>query len=125
MQDYIIMLIVSVVAAIASYYINIIMKKGAVFGSAVVALISGIIFPHFLPRIGSKLAVIAATASYAGMCSVDKFPKLKEMIPVGIIACFIFNSVSLAYDGVGGKLGTIAAISCLSWMGIKKVFNIF
>lgn len=124
MQDYIVMLIVSVAAAMASYYINIIMNKGAVFGSAVVVLISGIIFPHFLPEIGSKLAVMAATGSYAGMCSTAKFSKLEEMIPVGIITGFIFNSVPLAYDGVGGKLGTIAAISCIAWMGIKKVFNI-
>lgn len=124
MQDYILILIVSVVAAIASYYINIIIKKGAVFGSAIVVLISGIIFPHLIPEIGTKLAVAAATGSYAGMCSTDKFPKLLEMIPVGLITGAIFNGVPLSYDGVGGRLGTIAAISCLTWMGIKKALNI-
>ena len=121
MNNNVTIIIVSVVAALASYYININLKRGGVFGAALVILIAGFALPHFFPETGSNLAVMATVAAYAGMIALPKFPKLWEMVFVGIIAGLIYIATSVAYVGVGGKLGTIAAISCLTWYGIKKV----
>lgn len=117
-------IIVSIVAALATYYISINLGKGAVFASALVTLAAGIVFPHFLPDGGARLAIMATTASYAAMVAPAKFPKIWEMGIVGLIAGLIFIATSSAYVGVGGKLGTIAAISCLTWLGVKKVHSL-
>lgn len=114
-------IIVSIIAALASYYINVNLKRGGVFGAALVILVAGIVFPHFFPEKGSSLAVMATISAYAGMIAPAKFPKISEMVVVGFIAALVYIATSSAYVGVGGKLGTIAAISCLTWMGIRKV----
>ncbi|ABR50241.1 hypothetical protein Amet_4160 [Alkaliphilus metalliredigens QYMF] len=115
-------IITAIFGGMAAYYISIELNKGAVFGSAVVTLVSGIFLPHFIPGIGSTLAVVATTASYAGMVAVKNVPNLKEMSVVGFIVGAVFILTTPAYAGVGGKLGTIAAISCFTWIGIKKVY---
>ncbi len=122
-MEYVSIIIVSIIAALASYYININLKRGGVFGAAVVILVAGFIFPHFTPEIGGNLALIATISAYAGMISTAKFPHIWEMVFVGIIAGLVFIASLAAYAGVGGKLGTIAAISCLTWLGIKKVLG--
>ena len=34
----------------------------------------------------------------------------------------LFVAANSAYIGIGGRLGTIAAIACFAWLGFKKVF---
>jgi len=121
-MENIMILIVSILSGIATYTISNRLKKGGVFASASVTLISGIVFPYFFPEIGSNLMVVAACASYAGMVSVKNVPKLWEMVMVSAIAGSLFIVFNSAYQGVGGRLGTIAAISCFTWIGFKKVF---
>ena len=119
----IIIIVVAIIAGIVTYAIANILNKGAVFASAVVTLISGIIFPYFFPIMGNTLMVVAACASYAGMVAVKNVPKLWEMIMVSTIAGTLFIITSTTYAGVGGRLGTIAALSCLAWIGFKRVFS--
>ncbi|HLR20979.1 MAG TPA: hypothetical protein VK087_03140 [Tissierellaceae bacterium] len=121
-MDEIIILIISVIAGVVTYIIANVLKRGAVFGSAIVTLASGIILPYFFPELGSTLATAAACASYAGMISVENAPNIKEMAIISLIAGILFVAASSAYVGIGGKLGTMAAISCFAWLGFKKVF---
>lgn len=121
MED-IIILVVAIIAGVITYIIANILNKGAVFASAIVTLVSGIIFPHFFPSMGNTLMVVAACASYAGMVSVKNVPRIWGMIIVSSITGILFIIASTAYVGVGGRLGTIAAISCFTWLGFKKVF---
>ncbi|MCC5912189.1 MAG: hypothetical protein JJT76_17370 [Clostridiaceae bacterium] len=121
MENFIIIL-VSIIAALCTYYISIRLNKGAVFASATVTLVSGFIFPHFFPQIGGSLAAMATCASYAAMVSAAKFPKIEEMVVLGFINGLLFIATTSAFPGVGGRLGTIAAISGLSWLGMKKVY---
>ncbi len=121
MED-IIILVVAIIAGVITYIIANILNKGAVFASAIVTLVSGIIFSHFFPSMGNTLMVVAACASYAGMVSVKNVPRIWEMIIVSSITGILFIIASTAYVGVGGRLGTIAAISCFTWLGFKKVF---
>lgn len=115
-------LLVAIISGVATYAISNYLKKGAVFASATVTLISGIIFPYFFPETGSTLMVIAACCSYAGMVSVKNVSNIGEMIIVSVITGMLFVIFKSAYPGIGGRLGTIAAISCIAWIGIKKVF---
>lgn len=119
-----IILIVSAIAGMAAYYIAVIMGKGGVFGSAIVVLISGILFRYLETENMievSGLAVVATTASYAGMVAQKNVANLKEMAFVSLIAGLLFIASGNAYAGVGGKLGTIAALACFTWIGIKKL----
>lgn len=99
------------------------MGKGPVFASALVTLVSGIIFPHFFPEGGGTLAVMATCASYAAMVANTKFPKIWEMVFVGLIAGSVFVVTTSGFVGVGGRLGTIGAISGISWLGMKKTYS--
>lgn len=120
-MDNIIILLVCITAGIATYYISCILEKGAVVASAVVTFSSGLIFPLLFPEIGGILAAAGACASYAGMVDIQKVCSLREMIVVSIITGILFILFISAYPGIGGRLGTIAAIACFIWLGIKRI----
>lgn len=122
-MNLIFIVLVSVVAGISTYTISITLKKGAVFASAIVTLISGIIFPHFFPEMGTSLMAVATCASYAGMVSVKNISKVVEMAALSAIVGIMFIITTNAYLGIGGRLGTIAALSYFTWLGIKRVYN--
>ncbi|MFB0971949.1 MAG: hypothetical protein GX666_08435 [Tissierellia bacterium] len=121
-MDKFIILIVSVIAGVSTYAISHTFNKGAVVGSAVVTLLSGLIFPFLFPELGGTLAAVGACVSYAGMVDATKAKNFKEMAAISLITGIIFIIASSAYNGIGGKLGTMGAIGCFAWIGIKKIF---
>ncbi|HHV39409.1 MAG TPA: hypothetical protein GXX70_07990 [Tepidimicrobium sp.] len=121
-MEEIIILIISIVAGIATYIVSNILKRGAVIASAIITLVSGLMLPYFFPSTGNLLATAAACASYAGMISVENALNLLEMAVISLMTGILFIAASNAYIGIGGRLGTIAAISCFAWLGFKKVF---
>lgn len=124
MMEQVTMIFVAVIAAVAAYTISIEMGKGGVFGSAVVTLIAGVLF-RYLESEGmitiTDLAVVATTAGYAGMAAQKNISNVKEMAIVGLITGVLYIAGANAFVGVGGRLGTIAAIACFSWVGFKSM----
>ncbi len=116
-------LIISIIAGTATYTISHILNKGAVIASASITLISGLILPYFFPLTGSVLATAAACSSYAAMVSVENASNIFEMAVISLITGTLFIAASSAYTGIGGRLGTIGAISCFVWLGFKKIFT--
>ncbi len=121
-MEEIIILIVSVAAGMATYTVSNIIKKGAVIGSAIITLAAGLLLPPLFPTMGAAMATAAACASYAGMISVENALNVLEMAVISLMTGILFITVTSAYVGVGGRLGTIAAISCFAWLGFKKIF---
>lgn len=121
-MEELIILIVSIAAGMATYIVSNILKRGPVIASAIITLVSGIILPYFFPVVGNVLAIAAACSSYAGMISVENALNLLEMSIISLMTGILFIASSNAYIGIGGRLGTIAAISCFAWLGFKKVF---
>ena len=121
-MEEIMILLISIVAGVATYIVSHILKRGAVIASAIITLVSGLTLPYFFPVIGGTLAVAATCASYAGMISLENALNLLEMAIISLITGILFIAASSAYPGIGGRLGTIAAISCFAWLGFKKVF---
>lgn len=121
-MEELIILSVSIAAGIGTYIVSNILKRGAVIASSIITLVSGLILPYFFPDIGNGLAVAAACASYAGMISVENALNLVEMAIISLLTGILFIASSNAYIGIGGRLGTIAAISCFAWISFKKVF---
>jgi hypothetical protein len=116
-------IITTVLAGVLTYSISVNIGKGAVFGSAIVTLLAGLFLPHFFEN-GAALAVAATTASYAGMVAGKNVPNLLEMAAVGLIVGVVFILGAPTYIGVGGRLGAMAALSCFSWIGIKKTYRV-
>ena len=117
---------VSIIAGMITYYISVEMGKGAVFGSAIVVLTAGVLF-RYLEVEGmitvTGLAVVATTASYAGMVAQKNVLNLKEMACVGFISGALYIAGANIYVGVGGRLGVIGAIAVLAWIGLKKLIG--
>ena len=116
-------IIVSVLASCITYFINIKLNKGGVKASAIVTLFSGIVLPYIFPSVGITLATVATTSSYAAMVSKEKFSKITDMVFVGAIVSVLFILFQDAFVGVGGRLGTMAAIAGFTWLGIKKTID--
>lgn len=121
-MEEIIILSTSVLAGIATFIVSNILKRGPVIASAVITLISGLMIPYFFPSIGNTLSIAAACSSYAGMISLENALNLFEMSVISLMTGILFIAAQSAYPGVGGRLGTIAAISCFAWLGFKRVF---
>lgn len=121
-MDEMIILSISIASGIATYIVSNILKRGAVIASAVITLVSGLMLPYFFPAIGGTLATAAACSSYAGMISLENALNLSEMSVISLMTGILFIAATNAYAGIGGRLGTIAAISCFAWLGFKKVF---
>lgn len=121
-MEVIVVLLISVAAGMATYVVNNILKRGAVIASAIITLVSGLMLPYFFPKMGSTLVIAAACSSYAGMISVENALNIWEMAIISLMTGLLFIAASSAYPGIGGRLGTIAAISCFAWLGFKKVF---
>lgn len=114
-------IIVAILATCITYFININLNQGGVMASAIVTLLSGIILPYLFPDKGALLATVAASGSYGAMVSIDIFPKLVDMVFVGVFVGIIFLLTQDVFIGVGGKLGSIAAISGFTWLGIRNI----
>lgn len=121
-MEEVIILIISVAAGMATYIVSHILKRGAVIASAIITLVSGLMLPYFFPLMGSVLATAAACSSYAGMISLENALNLLEMAVISLMTGILFIAARSGYIGIGGRLGTIAAVSCFAWLGFKKVF---
>ena len=121
-MEELIILIISIAAGMATYIVSNILKRGAVIASAIITLVSGLMLPYFFPLMGDVLATAAACSSYAGMISLENALNLLEMAVISLMTGILFIAARSAYIGIGGRLGTIAAISCFAWLGFKKVF---
>ncbi len=98
----------------------------AVVGSAIVALIAGIIAPIFVapPYSIASLAFAApiiASGTYAGMAARKVLPKLVDFVIVGIVVGILNVLLWPIFPGFGGRLGTIGLISCAIWMVVIKL----
>ncbi len=91
--------------------------------SALLALVAGIALPWIFPATGVFLATVCTAVSYAAMCSDARAGSYGDMVIISII-CGIINYFGQSIlAGVGGRLGTSAAISVLLYLTIKKVFT--
>lgn len=122
--------IAAMLAGVAGIMLTILIREKApggpkgndgVIGSAIVALLGGVIAPRlasapFSYANAAYLAAIIASGSYAGMASRKILPKLYDFLIVGIILGILNPILWSIFPGFGGKLGTIGLVSCAVWM---------
>lgn len=96
-------------------------KLGAVCASSIVGLIGGFALPLLIPMAGSYHATAVFCASFVGMVSRERMPKLWMVVLAGAVAGAIFQFSASLFGGIGGKLGTIALASVLSVWGYSAI----
>lgn len=120
-MESLLIIIIAIVSGIITYIISNKLNKSTTFASSIVSLTFGIILPLLFKENGMTYAFVAACSSYAGMVSIKLVENAWAMGLVSFITGILFIIFSSAYQGVGGRLGTIAAIACMTYIGIKNM----
>lgn len=92
------------VAATLTYVLSVHAGFGPVVASALVGLSAGV-----LTR---GLGVPAYCGSFVGMASPKLFPSVEYLAVAGLCSGLAFVAAKHAFDGFGGKLGTLALFGC-------------
>ncbi|ACB83688.1 hypothetical protein [Natranaerobius thermophilus] len=117
------LIILATLGIIVTYYISVHLGKGNVLGSAVVVFMAGLLETVFPGLITTEHAGVLAAASYAGMVSGDKIGSMRQVTALGIICGMMFIATAPAYVGFGGRLGTLAALSCGTFFGYRTILE--
>ncbi|ADD04972.1 uncharacterized protein Nmag_1393 [Natrialba magadii ATCC 43099] len=112
---------VAVVSAVATVLLSLELELGPVVGSGLVGVGAGLGFPLVLPgELGATLAAVAFCASFVGMSSPERLP-IGHVAAAGALCGLVYLAVTPALTGAGGKLGTIAFISCVALVGLDEL----
>ena len=108
----------SVVAAVATFALHDRLPLDPVSASSVVGVVGGIALPWLHPAVGGLLAAAIYAASFAGMSDASRIPDERWMALAGVSVGLTVVYTAPYLGGSGGKLGTIAFVSCLSVYGL-------
>lgn len=117
-------LIIALIAAPLTFYLNCYLKNGPVLASSAVGLIAGLALPVLYPQIGSNLAVVAICASFTGMSNTKRCPHFWHMLIAGMFTGVLFVFTTPLLGGAGGKLGTIAFASIIATDGFIELYRV-
>lgn len=122
MIENIILIITSIISAIATYILSVKCKQGPVKASALLSFLVGtffLIFPSLFPETLSKsIPLVFFGASFVGMSSVKRISNNLWMAFAGMVFGLIFINSSKFFSGYGGGLGTTACLSVVITLGL-------
>ncbi len=113
--------IFSAVASFTTYVIAHRLKHDVVTSSSLVSLMSGLILPAIFQTHGITFAAVAMSASFAGMSSKNIIKNEFQMIIVSLLLGIMFVYSYSHFGGAGGKLGTLAFASVITFKGIEVI----
>lgn len=113
---------VAIAGAVATVVLSLHLDLGAVVGSGLVGVLAGVGFPMALPaELGGTLAAVAFCASFVGMSSADRLATVGHVAVAGALCGLVYLAVTPAVTGAGGKLGTVAFVSCIALVGAGEL----
>jgi len=118
-------LIFSAMASFVTYVIAQRLKHDVVTSSSLVSLIAGLILPAVFQTNGTTFAAVAMSASFAGMSSKKIIKNELQMIAVSSLLGIMFLYTYSHFGGAGGKLGTLAFASVITFQGILVLKDTF
>lgn len=110
----------SVVAAVATFVLHDRSSFEPVSASGIVGILGGLALPWLFPAVGDLLAAAVYGASFAGMSDSARIPDERWMALAGFAVGLILVYSAPYLGGSGGKLGTIAFVSCLAVYGLLE-----
>lgn len=108
----------SVVAAVATFTVHNRSPLDPVSASGGIGILGGLTLPWLYPVVGDLLVAAIYAASFAGMSDSTRIPDERWMALAGIGVGLIMVYTTPYVGGSGGKLGTIAFVSCLAVYGL-------
>lgn len=112
-------ILVSALASFTTYVIAQRYKHDVVTSSSLVSLLAGLILPAVFQTDGGTFAAVAMSASFAGMSSKKVIKNEFQMIAVSLLLSLMFVYSYCHFGGAGGKLGTLAFASVITFKGIE------
>jgi hypothetical protein len=113
---------VAVAGAVGTAVLSVRLELGAVVSSALVGLLAGLGLPAIPFEPSGTLAAAAFCASFVGMSSSERLDGEGRVALAGALCGLVFVAVAAAFVGAGGKLGTIAFVSCVTVAGVEELF---
>lgn len=111
---------VAIAAGAVGFWLRHDRGLSSVEASAWIALVSGVLLPR-LHESGIFLAGVSACVSYAAMSSKTRVTNRWEMAVVSVLCAAIAYGSRSCLIGVGGRLGTFAALAVLLYSGLSYV----
>ncbi|HHT72845.1 MAG TPA: hypothetical protein GX008_03930 [Firmicutes bacterium] len=122
------MLIPSVVSGVSAGLGGFALRKhwrlSSVQASAIVALVAGLSLPYVHGE-GTYLAAVCTCASYAAMSSEETIGRPSQMAIVSGLSGLIMYIAQNCLVGVGGRLGSCAALAVLAFAGWQFAVRVF
>ncbi|NMB00598.1 MAG: hypothetical protein GX971_03620 [Firmicutes bacterium] len=123
MSTLLLSIIFALLCGTAGFWLRQNTKLSVVEVSALLALVAGLVLPRLFTE-GALFALVCTAVSYATMCNSKRVCNYLEMLIVsGICALVVFFGQNVLV-GVGGRLGTSAAISVLIFVLAKSLFSL-
>ena len=120
-----IILLSGIFGALVTYYLNNQLQLGGVMASAGISVLGGsffFLFPDLLNKyLTENIPIVIMGASFIGMATSRIVRKFLLIAVSGFIFSVIFLLTGIFFEGFGGSLGTTAAISLISVLGLKKI----
>ncbi len=92
--------------ALATFVLANFLNLGPLVASAVVGLLGTV-------RLKEQDQLVLYLGAFVGMTPVTRFPSLGLLILAGILGGVLWEVLSSTWNGVGGRLGTVAAVAVL------------
>ena len=105
-------LVFSLFSGAACFWLRQIIILSVVVVSAILALSSGLSLPPILME-GELFALTCTAVSFAAMCSSERCCSYRELLIISAICSLVIYFGQSVLVGIGGSLGTSAAVSVL------------
>ena len=113
-----------IIGAVITYYVNKINKTGTVLASSAIGLIGGLILPIVYGGLtGVSYAVALFCGTFVGMTIIDRLTTEFYLFISSFMGSIIYFYSQVNFVGLGGKLGTTAFASVVSWWGLMYLYD--
>ena len=120
-----IIILVSIIGAVSTFYVKVKYKWSPVKASALLSLIVGVVFfalQYLLQHdVIKTIPAVFIGASFAGMSAKRTVPNNWWVAFAGVVFGFIFLNTSKFFTGYGGGLGTTACLSVVITLGLMDL----
>jgi hypothetical protein len=110
-----------ILGAVVTNRLHLITKKSTVFTSGMLGVLAGIVLPIVYQENGLSLAAALFSGTFLGMTKIERFEKTRYFLLASIVGGIIFIYSQPYFNGLGGKLGSIAFISSMAMTSLKHL----
>lgn len=122
MNTLLLSLVISLLCGGAGFWLRQKTKLTVVEVSALLTLTAGLVLPRLFSE-GNLFAITCTAVSYATMCNEKRAGRYLDILPISAVCALVIYFGQTILVGVGGRLGTSAAVSVLLFVVAKNFFS--